>query len=910
MGDTNPWEYYAPGLRLRTYQERTLYSFRIHVVVEGKSSFYLVAPPGAGKTLLGLLMAEMLERPALCLSPNAAIQQQWVDRLREHWHCIDSAQAEFQPHPSCSAELTGEGLALVSLTYQKLCVRGRNGEVHPNVLELHRWIKQQGIRTLILDECHHLSAEWGRAVLSLANFLGDVTVIGLTATPVEQDDGPLAELLGKPDHEISLPSVVRAGDLAPFQDLCHIVSPSREEAESLQTSVGRFERLFEEMRRSTEHRFSLESWCEMLELEPTTSKGERLCQVADLLKAEPELVMAWCRYWVLQDRQPPADLPYLPEFYEPATLADRILLAAHYCARAFSETESSRRDPLFVEATEILAEWGYRVGVNSVERRGGSVSRMIGFSRQKLDGMREILEGELKSMGDGLRALVLTDYEFPPAESQALSCVDVMDTLTSFTELDSLDPIMITGKSLLVDDDLWPVFLRTCDELKSERGWRFDLDRKAEGGYWRVEGKGAHWSTRYQVALVTEMLERGISRCLVGTRSLLGEGWDCLRLNTLVDLTVVTSGVAVNQIRGRTLRNDPQDPIKVANNWDLLCLSSVGDDGDLNRLISKHGRLYGVTDDGQIERGIGHLHACFDRVGSEQLFNDRPSIVAMMHARAADRMGARDRWRIGQRFRDQDFPVLSFSPRRSKKRESKALVKVVAPESVGVQLFPRQMRGGRAALAGIVAAGGLATVGFAVAALAATPLWGIGVLASAGAMFWSMKRVTASRFDELGFASSMQSLAKVLLLTIDAEADAEKIEVSERDDGTVRVIWSDQSKEKSESLALALAELVGSLTNPRYILVEEMTRYLSASTFTGELSKVLAKGESTKRVYAVPRLLARKTDAQRLCSCWQKYRNDRTQLLHVDSNEGREIIREFLHRSPLPGEAAIRTLWH
>lgn len=901
MNDANPWEYYAPGLRLRSYQERTLYSFRIRVVVEGQRAFYLVAPPGAGKTLLGLLMAEMLERPALCLSPNAAIQQQWLARLQEHWHCIDSAQEAFEPHPPCGAEPSEDARALISLTYQKLCVRDRSGNTHPNVAELHRVLKRQGVRTLILDECHHLSAEWGRAVVSLADSLGDVKIIGLTATPIEQDVGPLAELLGQPDHEISLPSVVRAGDLAPFQDLCHIVVPSREEAESLETSVGRFERLFDALKRSEENRFSLESWCEMLEVEPTTASGERLFQLHDLLKAEPDLVMAWCRYWTLQDRLPPAELPYLPEFYEPATLADRVLLAAHYCARSVAAD-----DPLFIEAQETLAEWGYRIGAKTLEQETGRISRLIGFSRQKLAGMREILEGELRSMGEGLRALVLTDYEFPPADSAALSCVDVMDTLTSYSELDLLDPMMITGKSLLVDDDLWPVFLQTCEELKTEKGWRFELERTAEGGYWRVTGTGAHWSTRYQVTLVTEMLERGITRCLVGTRSLLGEGWDCLRLNTLVDLTVVTSGVAVNQIRGRTLRNDPQDPIKVANNWDLLCLSSIGDDGDLNRLMRKHERLYGVTDDGQIERGIGHLHACFDRVGSEQLFNERSSIVAMMHARAADRMSARDRWRIGQRFRDQDFPVLSFAPRKQRKAQMTSLVKVSDLETTSVQLFPAQLKRGRLMLGGIFAAGSLAAAGFVIAALAATPLLAVGAVASLGAMILGLKRVAGSQFDEQDFAASMANLARVLAVTVDGAAEVEQIEVSQRDDGTVRVIWPELSKEKSETLAVALAELLGCLTNPRYILVEEMTQQGSTSFW----SKLTDHGEAETRVYAVPRVLARKKDAQRLCSQWQRLRNAKVKLLHVDSEEGKRVVKAHQHRRPLAGEAAIRTLWH
>lgn len=40
----------------------------------------------------------------------------------------------------------------------------------------------------------------------------------------------------------------------------------------------------------------------------------------------------------------------------------------------------------------------------------------------------------------------------------------------------------------------------------------------------------------------------------MGTRALLGEGWDTPAVNCLVDLTVATTGVSVRQMRGRSLR--------------------------------------------------------------------------------------------------------------------------------------------------------------------------------------------------------------------------------------------------------------------------------------------------------------------------------------------------------------------
>ncbi|MEC8670529.1 MAG: DEAD/DEAH box helicase family protein, partial [Candidatus Thermoplasmatota archaeon] len=47
----------------------------------GETRLYVVAPPGSGKTVLGLYVwADLVKKPALVLSPNSAIQAQWAAR--------------------------------------------------------------------------------------------------------------------------------------------------------------------------------------------------------------------------------------------------------------------------------------------------------------------------------------------------------------------------------------------------------------------------------------------------------------------------------------------------------------------------------------------------------------------------------------------------------------------------------------------------------------------------------------------------------------------------------------------------------------------------------------------------------------------------------------------------------------
>ena len=44
--------------------------------------FHLVAPPGSGKTIVGLEIARRLDVPTAVICPNITIQGQWADKIR------------------------------------------------------------------------------------------------------------------------------------------------------------------------------------------------------------------------------------------------------------------------------------------------------------------------------------------------------------------------------------------------------------------------------------------------------------------------------------------------------------------------------------------------------------------------------------------------------------------------------------------------------------------------------------------------------------------------------------------------------------------------------------------------------------------------------------------------------------
>ena len=86
-----------------------------------------------------------------------------------------------------------------------------------------------------------------------------------------------------------------------------------------------------------------------------------------------------------------------------------------------------------------------------------------------------------------------------------------------------------------------------------------------------IEGRKADMEKL--VAACTEEMRIGGLKMLVGTASLLGEGWDCAAVNCLVIASQIGSYVTSNQMRGRAIRIDPKSPDKVANIWHLLTIS-------------------------------------------------------------------------------------------------------------------------------------------------------------------------------------------------------------------------------------------------------------------------------------------------------------------------------------------------
>src|SRR4051794_5993854 len=110
---------------------------------------------------------------------------------------------------------------------------------------------------------------------------------------------------------------------------------------------------------------------------------------------------------------------------------------------------------------------------------------------------------------------------------------------------------------------------------------------------------------------------------------------------------------------GRSLRLDPKDPEKVASNWDVVCLAPdlARGTADYERFVRKHLNLFAPAEDGEVEAGPSHVHpelGPFAPPPVERFAALNEELVA----RATDRDGARERWRIGSPYRGVELPTL------------------------------------------------------------------------------------------------------------------------------------------------------------------------------------------------------------------------------------------------------------
>lgn len=819
---------------LRTHQRRALAAVE-ESWARGSRRAWVVLPPGAGKTRVGLetgrrlLDADAVAR-VVVLSPNTAIRGQWVTQGRSSGLDADDDR-----------RLTA---CLTSLTYQSLAVFDPDAEVseegtderllsrlHDNGRELLARLRDAGPLLLVLDECHHLLEVWGRLIAEVLAELPDARVLGLTATPPDALTGEeaslVAELFGPTVFAASIPAVVREGDLAPFAELVWLTEPTAAEQEWLGESALRFQELVTRLTDPTFGSVPFLTWVDRRFVE----RPGHAPSWAALVRAEPELTTAALRlHHAGLVALPPGATP-TEEHRRPPSAGDWVRLLDDWVTGALLAAGDARDEPVLEGLRRALPSVGHVLTRRGIRAGRSPVDRVLARSEAKTTATAAIVRSEQLALGDGLRLLVLCDHERATAtlpadldgviDQEAGSAHAVLDAVVA----EAPDALLVTGATVA---GAAGTLAALVEHLAA-------VDPGLASGL-RIEGPADHarlvgsWTSRSWVGHVTRFFEAGGSHVLVGTRALLGEGWDARRVTGVVDLTAVTTTTAVVQTRGRALRTDPADPSKVAVNWSVVCLADghPRGDNDWQRLVRKHAGFFGVDADGTVVDGVGHIDPAFSPFAPPPVgrFDE---INARMLVRAEDRAAIRERWRVGEpyddlagrtvRIRPSVHPVSGVPARLGTSTRPAAVV--VRERGLEVRAAAERSFWAEASVptAWTLAVGGLPLTAFtpwtAVAGAAAVPL---GYLGRSAARRAAGRRLVEAAGAPPSVGQVASAVADALLAAGLVVAGADHVHLEVEPDGEYRVHLAGVPEQQSAVFAAALDEVLAPIASPRYVL--------------------------------------------------------------------------------------------
>lgn len=972
----------------RTYQRLVL---RRVEQVEDPSRLHLVAPPGSGKTILGLELARRRDRPTLVLSPTATIAAQWRGQVRHFSADPEVVSRTTSDDPSAPAALT-------SLTYQRLGVLDaaddvlvaaardawatelvHDGQVedaeaaaarivameaanpanharalrrhvrrerrrlideggvlerlHPNARALIERLAEHDVGTLVLDECHHLLDHWALAVRALLERLDDVQVIGLTATLPDLDDqrshANYTGLLGEVTYEVPTPAVVKAGDLAPWRDLVVFTAPEADERAVLDDAEAAFRtvtgRLLGDDRLA---RFAEVSAFGDAVSDARVDRELAASTYAALLCDRPLFAVAAGRLLVAGGRWP-GGVPVPSELDEPPGFEDELLLFERFGLDVLAVSDRDEDHELLRELRGALHAFGLTLTERGL-RQGRSVGDLVlAFSRSKDTATVDVLAREADDLGDRLRAVVVTDFAERssavarvdgPLDTDAGSAVRVFHAIVADPRTDRLDAMLVTGRTVLVDADHGDELVVALNGQLVEDGLdaRCRYEPTDDPAVLEVVGEGPDWSSATYVRLLTEVFESGVTRCLVGTRGLFGEGWDALGLNTLVDLTSVTTSTGVQQLRGRSLRLDPTWPRKVAHNWDVICVDADHERGtsDLDRLVRRHAHLWGVLDDDRdrlpaveltdldgtrrtvrpapVVRGIASVVPRFAedvlaRGGAHRRLPFRRYTGASLAA-IGDRARSHDLWAVGVDHADVAY-------HGTRLRVDDLRVRTVHTVQETLHGLLRRLGILFAALVAEVA-----LVAGVVGLRDGLVVAGAVTVVTVGVWVWStrrlLRRTAALLLWEQPPDEVVRDVADAVLEglrgadVLPSAIEPEQIRVVWTPDRQLDVLLDHVEEEAGAVFARALGETLGPVEDPRYVIRRTDGRMptLRATALWGTLRAFVWSRRGRASWHPVPTVLgARREDADAFAAAWRTHVGG-GELVFTRSDEGRRVL--------------------
>lgn len=649
----------------RPYQARVLKELEEHL---DDRRLHVIAAPGSGKTVLGLETILRLNRPTLVVSPTLAIRDQWIQRFRELF-LPDGSDL-----PSWISTDVRRPSLLTSTTYQALHTaysgkeredpedaedeengnNGENGTADNGKVfakDLINSLNKEQIETLVVDEAHHLRSEWWKTLSDVHGRLKNVRVVALTATPpydvTYQEWTRYQEFCGPVDEEISVPELVLDGNLCPHQDHVYLSLPTSKEAEQINVFHKEVSTFCKEI-------LGDEEFINALAHHPAVIDAKAH---AEEILSDPEYFSSIVIYLNHIKKPFSRGVPSVLGVSSPGIPA----LTAEWLETLLTRAlyGDDKLLPLAEEGQKRLRQRLSRIGV--VDRRKvflkrtKQITKSLMQSISKLDSIVEIVRMECGVLADDLRLVVLSDfirYEDLPQTSGDLGSLNRLGVIPIFEGLrreigDGVRLGCLCGTVIIIPAESETLLKRiAADKQIHPQGIHFKR-LPCDERYSEVTLEGS--ADEQAVALITQLFTEGGITVLVGTKSLLGEGWDAPCINSLILASFVGSFVLSNQMRGRAIRTHKAVSDKTANIWHLVCLENARNPLDLSRktdlgpdweMVQRRFKAFvGVSNvESVIENGFYRLGLKIDDPAQIVLSNETTIRLAK------DRNGLRNKW--------------------------------------------------------------------------------------------------------------------------------------------------------------------------------------------------------------------------------------------------------------------------
>ncbi len=564
----------------RSYQQRVLDELEYHL---DDNRLNVVAAPGAGKTTLGIEVILRFKNPAFILAPTVTIKNQWKQRILDNFLPSDFNSDLISTDIKNISEIT------VS-TYQGL------HSLYKNIDERKKFIKQLkdlNINTLVLDEAHHLRTEWWATLDNLYEELNNKNfkIVSLTGTP-PYDVSPSEwnnynSLCGTVDAEISIPELVKAGDLCPHQDLIYFSNLTNEEEKILFDFEQKRADFFKDINEHSDVLYAIEGSPFLTNLDDNV----------DIIYKNTNFTVALISYLLSEDELNinarilteflDLNIEQIPKFnYEQAEILFNGIIG---------EFGNQFKNVPLIKGK--LKKYGLIKG-KIVDFTGKiNFKKLFARSKNKLEAIHCISKFEYQNLNNKLREVILLDY-IGKGDGEGVNILSVFDKLLDT----NIHCGILTGSLIVIPQSSKEELYKILKENNIDK--TKVLTTEFNKNYLRVETYG----NIDIVSVITTLFEKGYINILIGTSALLGEGWDSPSVNTLIIASVVGSFMLSNQMRGRALRIDKNNSNKTSNIWHLVSLTNNEESPDLQIAEKRFNTFEGISyKDNKIQNGIERL---------------------------------------------------------------------------------------------------------------------------------------------------------------------------------------------------------------------------------------------------------------------------------------------------------------